>query len=141
MCMIGAATKRIVVPRSKAITAIKRVSDHYTYDDKGKKIHEYHATSFTGTLFKENGKKMVNKYRRGQTYSTVAPTIGRNLASGFENYRTGNERGFWCWKPGQAASRDMGTTAMTVKIWGVVIEHERGWRSQFLKVIAIKKRG
>jgi hypothetical protein len=101
MCMLGLSTKRVILPRNKALTAYKRVT---RYGGPGYRpaTVAYRATNFM-TKFREDGKRLVDEYRVGHTYTTVAPTMGRNDGAG-------NERGFWAWASQDAPN--LGTHTM-----------------------------
>src|SRR5258707_296867 len=131
MCMLGNATKRSVIPRTKAITAYKRVTRH----GSGRPATTtYSATSFSSTQFTEDGKRRVDNYRVGHVYSTMVPTKGPGVTA-----HAGNERGFWAYNR-NALQTDLGNTTMIVLLWGVVIDHQYGYRAQHMKILSIRRR-
>jgi hypothetical protein len=128
MCMLGDGIKRMDVPREKAIRASKRFGRQNLYATS----NLFTATSFTNTLFLEDGKRRVAHYRVGHDYSTVKPTKAPKSRANYD--QEGNGRGFWAYRKGHAEAT-IGSHTLTVLLWGSVVEHQLGYRAEHMRIL------
>jgi hypothetical protein len=111
MCMIGSFVKIRIVPRNKAIKAVR---------------------TLRSTASTWRAPRFGRAYQKGCSYvADNLPTRGGwGACSGFWTYR-GLVNGAKKCKADHRHARQI-----IVKIWGRVAEHKRGYRAQFMKRVA-----